>query len=127
MKLSRIACRAAVVLAAGCASDPPSSPPKDAATPSTTIEIAVLSGRPQPPPATSSVRVGSAVVLRLSGLGPPSAIVVGPDGSAISTADAPLRKDGSTVGVEHRFTPSKRGAYRVEYPPGSVLAIVDAT
>lgn len=92
-----------------------------------TVDVSVYSGRPQPPPETTAVRVGAGVNLRLSGLGPPTAVIVGPDGAPVTTVDAPYKKDGSVVGTEQRFTPKAKGVYRVEYPAGAVIAVLDAS
>lgn len=78
------------------------------------VELVVTSGVPQPPPKETSIGVGTALTLRVEGLGPAHASVLAPDGSAVTTTDAPLtRDDGSVVGTEQRFTPQVAGTYRV--------------
>ncbi|MFO0741762.1 MAG: hypothetical protein U0270_38050 [Labilithrix sp.] len=84
------------------------------------LSLVVYSGRENPPPQTTAVRVGAAVSVHLEGLGPPRARVLAPDGS-----EMPTRTEGS----EQRFTVNAAGRWRIELEgdPGSVLAYLDAT
>ncbi len=92
------------------------------------VSIDVFSGRPQPPPAESSVRVGVVVAVRLIGLGPPEALVIAPDGSPVETVSLPVKKDGDVVGSEQRFTPRVGGIFRVvESSSGLDLARLNAS
>lgn len=101
---------------------------EDSARGEVVLPIVVYSGLPQPPPATTSVAVGSPVVVELEGLGPPRIVVVAPDGKVIATADAPLEREGRVVGTEQRFVAPGPGRYRLENADArsSVLAIVEA-
>ena len=93
------------------------------------VEIAVMSGRPQPPPADWPVTVGAPVTIRLVGLGPPQARISAPDGSPVATVDVPLKGKAGTVGTELRFSPRVPGAYLVQQvdAPGVVLARLNAS
>jgi hypothetical protein len=92
------------------------------------ITLRVYSGRPQPPAETLSVRVGVPIVVQTEGLGPPQVIVEGPDRARVPTAEAPSVRDGSSSGVEQRFTLVAAGTYRVVLAeaPTIVLALLAA-
>lgn len=84
------------------------------------LSLVVYSGRPQPPPETTAVRIGTEVTLRVQGLGPARARVFAPDGTETPTRD---------TGADQHFTPSSPGKWRIELrdATGVVLAYVDAT
>lgn len=93
------------------------------------VSVVVFSGREAPPAKHWPVRVGVPVTVQLEGLGPPRALVFGPDGARVPTRDAPLVRDGRVVGTEQSFTPSAAGAYRAEDAEGAgtVVARIDAS
>ena len=95
---------------------------------SVVIPLKVYSGRKEPPPETTGVRVGTEVILRVQGLGPARARVFGPDGADAPTRDAPYQEGGNVVGTEQRFVVGSVGRWRVEHAetPGLVLAYVEA-
>ncbi len=114
----------AFALTAGCAERTSGGEPP----PETVVSVAVLSGRPQPAPVRASARVGATVVARIEGLGPARVVVLAPDGTRVTTTDAPLRRDGNVVGTEQRFVVSQAGAYQlaVAEAPEVVVGVVDA-
>ncbi len=93
------------------------------------VEIAVMSGRPQPPPAAFLVTVGAPVTIRLVGLGPPRARISAPDGSPVTTVDVPFKGKTGIDGTELRFSPPVPGVYLVQQAdaPGVVLARLNAS
>ena len=80
------------------------------------VDVAVMSGRPQPPPQDVGVRSGVPVVVHAEGIGPPRVVVFAPDGSKVPTTD---------VGSGQRFTPSTAGTYRVEHAEVAGLVLVN--
>lgn len=92
------------------------------------ITLKVYSGRAQPPPETTAVRVGAEVTLRVLGLGPARARVFGPDGVEAATRDVPYAEHGAIVGTEQRFVAVQAGQWRLELAeaPGLVLGYLDA-
>ena len=93
------------------------------------IEIAVMSGRPQPPAAVFPVAIGAPVTIRLLGIGPPQARITAPDGSPVVTSDTPFKGNAGNEGTDIRFSPTGPGAYLVHQvdAPGVVLARLNAS
>jgi hypothetical protein len=93
------------------------------------VEIAVMSGRPQPPPADWAVTVGAPVTIRLVGLGPPRAQISAPDGSPVTTLDTPFNGKAGDDRTELRFSPQVPGTYLVKQvdASGVVLARLNAS
>ncbi|MEP7124039.1 MAG: hypothetical protein ABJE95_24140 [Byssovorax sp.] len=117
--------------ATGCGAEPSAATtPVESASPAgaKTIEIAVMSGREQPPPTDWPVALGAPVTLRLVGLGPPKAIIHAPDGSPITTVDAPIKGKTGVNGTELVFTPTVPGVYQVHQAdaPTVILARLNA-
>lgn len=120
-----------VCAAAGCANGPtaPPAPVSSVSDPGAKIiEIAVMSGLPQPPPAAFPVAINTPVTIRLLGLGPPQARISAPDGSPVTTINLPFNGKTGVVGTELRFSPRVPGAYLILQvdAPGVVLARLNA-
>lgn len=114
---------ACALLAAGCRGGLSVTGPGE-----TVVAVAVMSGREQPPPRDVAVRAGSSVTVQLTGLGPPRALVFGPDGAPVETVDVAAREPGKG-GPAQRFTPQIVGRYRIaqQDAPAETLARVEAT
>ena len=93
------------------------------------VEVAVMSGRPQPPTAVFPVAIGAPVTIRLVGLGPPRAQITAPDGSPVTTIDTPFKGNAGIEGTDIHFSPAGPGAYLVNQvdAPGVVLARLNAS
>ncbi len=86
------------------------------------IEVAVMSGREQPPAKESKITKGAPVTIRLVGLGPPKGTVDGPNGSPLQLVTAPVEAGANTSATTFRFTPQTAGTYVVKGESGLVLA-----
>lgn len=134
--MARIMWGAAIVAlscaAAGCANGATTTPAPVSSVSDPggkVVEIAVMSGRAQPPPADVPVALGKPVTIRLLGLGPPQAKVSAPDGSHVPTVDTPFKGKPGIEGTESRFTPTAPGVYQVQQAdaPDVVLARLNAS
>jgi len=84
------------------------------------VDVAVMSGREQPPPKESKIARGTPMTVRLVGLGPPKGTIEGPHGTPVSLDPMPAQPNGSSTALH--FTPASVGTYVVKGEAGAVLA-----